>query len=145
MAKKIKAIVKIQLQAGKANPAPPVGTALGPHGVNLMGFCKEYNAKTSDMMGQVIPVEISVFEDGSFGLKLKTSPAADMLRAAAGVKKGSKVPNKEKIGSVTWQQCVEIAQAKMVDSNAFDVNQAARSIVGTARSMGLTVSDIPEA
>jgi len=144
MAKKVKAVVKIQIQAGKANPAPPVGTALGPHGVNLMGFCKEYNAKTSDMMGQVVPVEISIFEDSSFQLVLKTPPAADLLRKAAGVKKGSGVPNKEKVGSVTWQQCIEIAEVKMRDLNAFDVNQAARSIAGTARSMGLTVSDMPE-
>ena len=144
MAKKVKAIVKIQIPAGKANPAPPVGTALGPHGINLMGFCKEYNAKTSDKMGQVIPVEVTVFSDGSFSLLLKTPPAADLLRKAAGIKKGSSVPNVDKVGTVTWQQLRDIAEQKMTDLNAYDLDQGARIIAGTARSMGLNVEGAPE-
>lgn len=144
MAKKVKAVVKIQIPAGKANPAPPVGTALGPHGINLMGFCKEYNAKTSDKMGQVIPVEVTVYQDGSFSLVLKTPPAADLLRKAAGIKKGSGVPNTEKVGTVTWQQLREIAEIKMPDLNANDLDNGARVIAGTARSMGLEVEGAPE-
>lgn len=139
MAKKVKALVKIQIPAGKANPAPPVGTALGPHGINLMGFCKEYNAKTSNMIGQIVPVEVTVFQDGSFSLLLKTPPAADLLLKASGLKKGSPVPNREKVGKVTRDQLREIAEIKMVDLNANDVDAAINIIAGTARSMGIEV------
>jgi large subunit ribosomal protein L11 len=141
MAKKIKAIVKIQIKGGKATPAPPVGTALGPQGINLMGFCKEYNARTSTMMGQVVPVEVTVFADGSFTFVLKTSPAAELLKLAAGVKSGSAVPNKDKVGKVTRAQVREIAETKMPDLNATDVEGAVKIIAGTARSMGLTIVD----
>lgn len=139
MAKKVKAVVKIQIQGGRANPAPPVGTALGPHGINLMGFCKEYNAKTSNMMGQIVPVEVTVYADSSFSLVLKTPPAADLLRQAAGIKKGSAVPHTDKVGKVTMAQLKEIAETKMKDLNANDIDSAAKIIAGTARSMGLVV------
>ncbi|MDJ0753125.1 MAG: 50S ribosomal protein L11 [Ardenticatenaceae bacterium] len=139
MAKKVKAVVKIQIPAGKANPAPPVGTALGPHGINLMGFCKEYNAKTSHMIGQIVPVEVTVYQDGSFSLLLKTPPAADMLLKAAGIKKGSSVPNRDKVGKVTRDQLKEIAEVKMSDLNANDMDNAIKIIAGTARSMGIEV------
>ncbi len=141
MAKKVKAIVKIQIPAGKANPAPPVGTALGPHGINLMGFCKEYNAKTSTMVGQIVPVEVTVFQDGSFTMVLKTPPATDLLKKAAGVGKGSSTPNTDKVGKVSRAQLREIAELKMVDLNANDIDAAINIIAGTARSMGLTVKD----
>ena len=141
MAKKVKAVVKIQIQGGKANPAPPVGTALGPHGINLMQFCKEYNAKTSSQVGQVIPVEVTVFQDGSFTFILKTPPATDLLKKAAGIRGGSSVPNRDKVGSVTKDQLREIAEVKMKDLNARDVDAAIKIIAGTARSMGITVSD----
>ena len=139
MAKKVKAIVKIQISGGRANPAPPVGTALGPHGINLMGFCKEYNAKTSNMMGQVVPVEVTIYADSSFSLQLKTPPAADLLRQAAGIKKGSATPHTDKVGKVTMAQLREIAETKMKDLNANDIDSAAKIIAGTARSMGLVV------
>lgn len=141
MAKKVKAVVKIQIQGGKANPAPPVGTALGPHGINLMQFCKEYNAKTSNQVGQVIPVEVTVFADGSFTFILKTPPAADLLKKAAGVRSGSAVPNRDKVGTVTRDQLREIAEIKMKDLNARDMDNAINIIAGTARSMGLVVED----
>ena len=141
MAKKVKAVVKIQIQGGKANPAPPVGTALGPHGINLMQFCKEYNAKTSSQVGQVIPVEVTVFADGSFTFILKTPPAADLLKKAAGVRSGSAVPNRDKVGTVTRDQLREIAEIKMKDLNARDMDNAINIIAGTARSMGLVVED----
>jgi len=141
MAKKIKAIVKIQIQGGKANPAPPVGTALGPHGVNLMQFCKDYNARTSAMVGQIVPAEITVFQDGSFTFVLKTSPAADLLKKAAGLKSGSTIPNRDKVGTITRQQLREIAEIKMKDLNAHDVDAAMNIIAGTARSMGITIAD----
>ncbi|MFQ5401178.1 MAG: 50S ribosomal protein L11 [Anaerolineae bacterium] len=141
MAKKVKAVVKIQIQGGKANPAPPVGTALGPHGINLMQFCKEYNAKTSNMVGQVVPVEVTVFQDGSFSFILKTPPAADLLKKAAGVKSGSAEPNREKVGSVTQQQLREIAEIKLKDLNAIDIESAMKIVAGTARSMGITIAD----
>ena len=141
MAKKVKAVVKIQIQGGKANPAPPVGTALGPHGINLMQFCKEYNAKTSNQVGQVVPVEVTVFADGSFTFILKTPPAADLLRKAAGIKSGSSEPNRNKVGKVTQDQLQEIAEIKMKDLNARDIDNAKRIIAGTARSMGLTIVD----
>lgn len=141
MAKKVKAIVKIQIQGGRANPAPPVGTALGPHGINLMGFCKEYNAKTAQMVGQVVPVEVTIFQDNSFSLELKTPPAADLLKKAAGIKSGSPVPNRDKVGKVTTDQLKEIAETKMKDLNANDMDAAIKIIAGTARSMGLEVID----
>ena len=141
MAKKVKAVVKIQIQGGKANPAPPVGTALGPHGINLMQFCKEYNAKTANQVGQVVPVEVTVFQDSSFTFILKTPPAADLLKQAAGVKSGSSEPNRDKVGSVTTDQLREIAEIKMKDLNANDMDQAMKIIAGTARSMGITIVD----
>ena len=141
MAKKVKAVVKIQIQGGKANPAPPVGTALGPHGINLMQFCKEYNAKTSGMVGQVVPVEVTVFQDGSFSFILKTPPAADLLKKAAGVPSGSSVPNRDKVGTVSPAQVREIAEVKMKDLNARDIEAAMKIIAGTAQSMGIIVSE----
>jgi large subunit ribosomal protein L11 len=139
MAKKIKAIVKIQIVGGKATPAPPVGTALGPKGINLMQFCKEYNARTAGQLGQVVPVEVIVYADGSFTFELKTSPAANLLKDAAGVKSGSAAPNKNKVGKVTQAQLREIAEIKMKDLNANDVESAMKIIAGTARSMGLVI------
>ena len=139
MAKKIKAIVKLQLPAGKANPAPPVGTALGPHGVNIMGFCKEYNARTQAQIGQVIPVDITIFQDGSFNFVTKTPPAGDLIKKAAGIAKGSAEPNKSKLGKITRQQVREIAEIKMKDLNANTVEMAMRMVEGTCRSMGVTV------
>ena len=141
MAKKIKAIVKIQIKGGKATPAPPIGTALGPQGINLMGFCKEYNARTANQVGQVVPVEVTVFADGSFTFVLKTSPAAELLKLAAGIKSGSAVPNKTKVGTITRAQVREIAETKMPDLNATDIEGAFNIISGTARSMGLTIVD----
>jgi len=141
MAKKLKAIVRLQLEAGKANPAPPVGPALAGHGINIMAFCKEYNARTSNRSGEVIPAEITVYSDGSFTFVLKTPPAAVLLRKAAGVPKGSGVPNKEKVGSVTRMQVREIAEVKMKDLNAVDIDGAMKQVEGTARSMGITVED----
>ena len=141
MAKKVKAVVKIQIQGGKANPAPPVGTALGPHGINLMQFCKEYNAKTSNQVGQVVPVEVTVFQDGSFSFILKTPPATDLLKKAAGIRSGSSEPNRDKVGTVTTNQLREIAEIKMKDLNAHDMDNAVKIITGTARSMGITVQD----
>jgi large subunit ribosomal protein L11 len=141
MAKKLKAVVKLQIPAGKANPAPPVGTALGPHGVNIMGFCKEYNARTQQQIGQIIPAEISIFTDGSFTFVTKTAPAADMIKKAAGVPRGSAEPNKTKVGKITQQQVREIAEAKMADLNARDLEMAMRMIAGSARSMGINVVD----
>ncbi|KEI45246.1 50S ribosomal protein L11 [Saccharopolyspora rectivirgula] len=137
--KKLAAIIKLQIQAGQANPAPPVGPALGQHGVNIMEFCKAYNAATENQRGNVVPVEISVYEDRSFDFKLKTPPAAKLLLKAAGVQKGSGQPHKNKVGKVTMDQVREIAETKMADLNANDLDQAAKIIAGTARSMGLTV------
>jgi large subunit ribosomal protein L11 len=141
VAKKVQIVVKLQLNAGKASPAPPVGTALGPQGINLMAFCKEYNAKTSGMVGQVIPVEVTVYTDKSFALVLKTPPAADLLKKAAGVPRGSAIPNRDKAGSVTKQQLREIAELKLKDLNARDVDAAMNIIAGTARSMGITIAE----
>ena len=141
MAKKLKAIVRLQLEAGKANPAPPVGPALAGHGINIMAFCKEYNARTSNRAGEVIPAEITVYTDGSFTFVLKTPPAAVLLRKAAGVPKGSGVPNKDKVGNVTRKQVREIAEIKMKDLNANDIESAMKQIEGTARSMGIVVQD----
>ncbi|APT89950.1 50S ribosomal protein L11 [Corynebacterium sphenisci DSM 44792] len=138
--KKLQAVIKLQIQAGQANPAPPVGPALGAHGVNIMEFCKAYNAATENQRGDVIPVEINVYEDRSFDFKLKTPPAAKLLLKAAGVKKGSGVPHTDKVGSVTMDQCREIAEQKKPDLNANDVEAGAKIIAGTARSMGIEVT-----
>ena len=137
--KKIAAVVKVQLQAGMANPAPPVGTALGPHGVNIMDFCKAYNAETESMRGNVIPVEITIYEDRSFTFITKTPPAAELIKKAAGLKKGSGTPHTDKVGRISHEQVREIATTKMPDLNANDLEQAAKIIEGTARSMGVTV------
>ncbi len=141
MAKKVVAMIKLALPAGKANPAPPVGPALGQHGVNIMMFCKEYNAKTSDQVGMIIPVEISVYEDRSFTFVLKTPPASVLIRKAAGVERGSGQPNRDKVGAITRDQLREIATTKMPDLNANDIEAAMRIIEGTARNMGVTVKD----
>jgi large subunit ribosomal protein L11 len=141
MAKKLKAIVRLQIEAGKANPAPPIGPALAGHGINIMAFCKEYNARTSNRQGEVLPAEITVYTDNSFTFILKTPPAAVLLRKAAGVTKGSAVPNKDKVGKVTSKQVREIAELKMKDLNAIDIEGAMKQVEGTARSMGLNVVD----
>ena len=140
MAKKVERILKLQIVGGQANPAPPVGPALGQAGINIMEFCKAFNAKTQDKTGTVIPVEITVFADKSFTFKTKTPPAPVLLKQAAKIKSGSGEPNRTKVGTVTWSQCKEIAQQKMEDLNAFDVEAAAEMISGTARSMGLRVN-----
>lgn len=139
MAKKLKAIVRLQLVAGKANPAPPVGPALAGHGINIMAFCKEYNARTQNKAGEVIPAEITVYTDGSFSFILKSPPASVLLKKAAGVEKGSDQPNRVKVGKVTNQQVREIAEIKMKDMNAVDIEDAIRQVEGTARNMGITV------
>ncbi len=141
MAKKFKAIVRLQLDAGKANPAPPVGPALAGHGINIMAFCKEYNARTSNRPGEVLPAEITVYTDGSFTFVLKTSPAAVLIRKAANVEKGSGVPNKDKVGKITKAQVKEIAETKMKDLNAITMEGAIKQIEGTARSMGINIVD----
>lgn len=141
MAKKIVAVIKLALKAGKANPAPPVGPALGQHGVNIMMFCKEYNARTADQVGMVVPVEISVFEDRSFTFVLKTPPASVLISKAAGVEKGSNEPNKKRVGSITRAQLQEIAQTKLPDLNANDVEAAMKIVAGTARNMGVVIAD----
>ncbi len=138
--KKVAAIVKIALNAGAATPAPPVGTALGPHGVNIMEFCKRYNAETESQRGNVIPVEITIYEDRTFTYITKTPPAAELIKKAAGLKGGSSNPLKEKVGSLTADQVREIAQIKMPDLNANDVDAAMKIVAGTARSMGVTVN-----
>lgn len=140
MAKKLKALVKLQLEAGKANPAPPVGTALGPHGINIMGFCKEYNARTQPQLGQVIPVDISIFADGSFTFVTKTPPTVDLIKKAAGLDKGSSEPHIQKAGSLQRRQVRAIAETKMKDLNAQDIEAAMRMVEGTARSMGVDVA-----
>lgn len=141
MGKKVKAVVTLQIPAGKANPAPPIGPALAQHGINLMAFCKEYNAKTSNRIGEIVPAEITIFQDGSFRFNLKSPPTAFLLRRAAGIEKGSSVPNRDKVGKITRQQVREIAEIKMKDLNAVDIEGAMRQIEGTARSMGLTIVD----
>ncbi|MBF2064390.1 MAG: 50S ribosomal protein L11 [Calothrix sp. C42_A2020_038] len=141
MAKKVVAVIKLALNAGKANPAPPVGPALGQHGVNIMMFCKEYNAKTADQAGMVIPVEISVFEDRSFTFILKTPPASVLIKKAAKIETGSNEPNKKKVGSITTNQLREIAQTKLPDLNANDVEAAMKIIAGTAKNMGVAIVD----
>ena len=144
MAKKVVGSLKLQIKAGQANPSPPVGPALGQRGINIMEFCKAYNAATENQRGNVVPVEITVYEDRSFDFKLKTPPAAKLLLKAAGVQKGSGVPHTDKVGSVTWDQCKEIAQTKFEDLNARDIEAGAHIIAGTARSMGITVDGAPE-
>jgi large subunit ribosomal protein L11 len=141
MAKKLQAIIKLQIEAGKANPAPPIGPALASHGINLMQFCKEYNARTQSRIGEIVPAEISVYTDGSFKFILKSPPASALLKKAAGVEKGSGEPNREKVGKVTRGQVREIAEIKMNDLNAIDIEGAMRQIEGTARQMGIEVSD----
>jgi large subunit ribosomal protein L11 len=138
--KKVSAVLKLQIQAGQANPAPPIGPALGAHGVNIMEFCKAYNAATESQRGNVIPVELTIYEDRSFSFVLKTPPAAEMIKKMAGLDKGSATPHTDKVGSITNAQVREIAQTKMPDLNANDLDGAAKIIAGTARSMGVTVS-----
>jgi large subunit ribosomal protein L11 len=139
--KKVVAIIKLALPAGKANPAPPVGPALGQHGVNIMAFCKDYNARTANEVGMIIPVEISVFEDRSFTFILKTPPASVLIKKAAGIQTGSKEPNRNKVAKITRTQLKEIAQTKMPDLNANDIEAAMKIIAGTARNMGVLIAD----
>jgi len=139
--KKVRAVVKLQIDAGKANPAPPVGPALAQHGINLMKFCKEYNARTASQVGNVIPAEITIYHDGSFKFTLKTPPTPDLLRKAAGVERGSGEPNREKVGSITHAQLEEITKLKMKDLNATNLEGAMRQIEGTAQSMGIEILD----
>ena len=141
MAKKLKTVVRLQIQAGKANPAPPIGPALAGHGINLMAFCKEYNARTANRPGEIIPADISIYTDGSFTFVLKTSPASVLLKKAAGIESGSAVPNRQKVGKVTRKQVREIAELKIKDLNAIDIEGAMRQIEGTARNMGIIVED----
>jgi len=139
MAKKVKAVVTLAINAGKANPAPPIGPALAQHGINLMAFCKDYNARTANRIGEVIPAEITIFTDGSFKFILKSPPTAFLIKRAAGVEKGSDAPNKNKVGKLTRKQVREIAEIKMNDLNAIDLEGAMKQIEGTARNMGITV------
>ena len=139
MAKKVKGSTKLQIEAGKANPAPPIGPALAGFGINIMAFCKEYNARTSNRMGEVIPAEITIYTDGSFTFILKTPPTPVLLRKAAKIDKGSPVPHRQKVGKVTRQQIREIAEIKMKDLNAIDIEGAMKQVEGTARNMGITV------
>lgn len=139
MAKKIKTVIKIQIEAGKANPAPPIGTALGPHGVNIQQFCMQFNEATKAMEGDIVPAEICVYEDRTFDFVLKTSPASALLKKAAGIEKGSPSSAKQKVGSITKAQLKEIAEKKMVDLNAQDVEAAEKIIAGTAKNMGITI------
>jgi large subunit ribosomal protein L11 len=141
MAKKIKGITKLQIEAGKANPAPPIGPALAGYGINIMAFCKEYNARTANRPGEIIPAEITVYSDGSFTFVLKTSPTPVLLRKAAKVEKGSAQPNRDKVGKVTRAQVREIAEIKMKDLNAIDLEGAMKQVEGTARNMGIIVED----
>lgn len=141
MAKKVKAVVRLQIPAGKANPAPPVGTALGPHQINIMAFCKEYNARTQSMIGSIIPAEITIFTDQTFTFVTKTPPVSDLLKKAAGLPKGSGVPNRDKVGKISRAQLREIAETKMKDLNAVDIEGAIKQIEGSARSMGITIVD----
>jgi len=139
VAKKLKAVVRLQIQAGKATPAPPIGPALAGHGINLMAFCKEYNARTANRVGEIVPAEITVYSDGSFTFVLKSPPASVLLKKAAGIEKGSASPKREKVGKVTRAQIREIAEQKMKDLNALDIEGAMRQIEGTARNMGITI------
>ncbi len=139
MAKKVKGVTKLQIEAGKANPAPPIGPALAGYGINIMAFCKEYNARTSNRMGEVLPAEITIYSDGSFTFILKTPPTAVLLRKAAKIEKGSPIPHRQKVGKVTRQQVREIAEIKLKDLNAIDIEGAMKQVEGTARNMGITV------
>jgi len=141
MAKKVKAVVTLAINAGKANPAPPIGPALAQHGINLMAFCKDYNARTASRIGEIIPAEITIFSDGSFKFILKSPPTAFLIKRAAGVEKGSGTPNKTKVGKITRKQIKEIAEIKMSDLNAIDIEGAMRQIEGTARNMGVTIAE----
>lgn len=141
MAKKLKAVVRLQIEAGKANPAPPIGPALAGHGINLMAFCKEYNARTSSRPGEILPAEITIYQDGSFTFILKSPPASVLLKKAAGVDKGSAEPNREKVGTVTRDQVREIAEIKMKDLNTINIEGAMRQIEGTALNMGILVEE----
>ena len=141
--KKVTALVKLQIPAGKATPAPPVGTALGPQGVNIMEFCKAFNAATQALGDSIIPVEISIYQDRSFALVLKSPPASFLIRKAAGLEKGAPTPGKGDVGAITWQQCLDIAAQKQQDLNAATPEAAARIIAGTARSMGVAVEGVP--
>jgi large subunit ribosomal protein L11 len=141
MAKKVTAVIKLAINAGKANPAPPIGPALGQHGVNIMMFCKEYNARTADQAGMVVPVEISVYEDRSFTFVLKTPPASKLIAKAAGIETGSGEPNKKKVGKISRAQLEDIAKTKMPDLNANDIQAAMNIIAGTAKNMGVTITD----
>ena len=140
MAKRIKAVVRLQIQAGKATPAPPIGPAVGQYGINIMQFCKEYNERTANMVGQVVPVEMTIYEDRTFTFITRTPPVADLLKKAIGIEKGSATPNKAKVGSISRAKLREIAEMKMKDLNAVDVAGAERMVEGTARSMGITIS-----
>jgi large subunit ribosomal protein L11 len=141
VAKKVKAIVKLNVTAGKANPAPPIGPALAGHGINIMQFCKEYNARTQNKIGEITPAEITVFTDGSFTFILKSPPTAELIKKAAGVEKGSDMPNRNKIATISREKIREIAEIKMKDMNANDIENAMRQIEGTARNMGITIKD----
>lgn len=141
MAKKVKAVVKLQIPAGKANPAPPVGTALGPHQINIMAFCKEYNARTQNMIGAIVPAEITIYTDQTFSFITKTPPVSDLLKKAAGVEKGSGEPNRNRVGKLTRNQVREIAETKMKDLNAINLEGAIKQIEGSARSMGILIED----
>jgi large subunit ribosomal protein L11 len=141
MGKKVKAVVTLQLPAGKATPAPPIGPALAQHGINLMGFCKEYNARTGSQIGEIIPAEITIFQDGSFKFRLKSPPTAFLIKKYAGVQKGSSTPHTDKVGTLTRDQVRDIAKIKMPDLNAIDMEGAMRQIEGTARNMGIIVND----
>ena len=141
MAKKLKAIVKLNIAAGKANPAPPIGPALAGHGINIMAFCKEYNARTQSKAGDIIPAEITVFTDGSFTFVLKSPPTAELLKKAAGLEKGSDSPNKNKVGAITRAQLREIAEVKLKDMNALEIEAAMKQVEGTAKNMGITIND----
>ena len=141
MAKKLKVVVKLNIAAGKANPAPPIGPALAQHGINLMAFCKEYNARTASMAGQIIPAEINIYSDNSFTFVLRTPPTPDLLRKAAGIEKGSSTPNKQKVAKISRKQLREIAEVKMKDLNSFSIESAMEQIAGTARSMGIDITN----
>ncbi len=141
MARKVRSVVRLQIQAGKATPAPPVGTALGPHGVNIMGFVKEYNARTADQTGNIIPVDITIYEDRSFTFVTKTPPASDLLRKAAGIEKGSSDVRTERVATVTRDQVREIAQLKLEDLNTGNIEAAMQMVMGSARSMGIDITD----
>ena len=141
MARKVRSVVRLQIQAGKATPAPPVGTALGPHGVNIMGFVKEYNARTADQTGNIIPVDITIFEDRSFTFVTKTPPASDLLRKAVGIEKGSSDVRTERVATITRDKIREIAQIKMADLNTDDMEAAMQMVMGSARSMGIDIAD----